>query len=140
MRALLALLLTAACATTAGTVPAERVAGCWIQRDGSGGATTMRWLADASSPGALRGEKAVMSGDGGAGAHEVYRLEPNGDAWTLCQIEAAGERCWQVAEGAEGSLEGGRAFIDAHREDLRITIVGDGADRVVFQGARDGCD
>jgi hypothetical protein len=139
MRALLALLLTAACATTAGTAPAERVAGCWIQRDGSGGATTMRWLPDASRSGALRGDKLVYAG-GGATQNEQYRLEPHGETWTLCQIETAGERCWQVAEGQEGSLEGGRAFIDAHREDLRITIVGDGADRVVFQGARDGCD
>ncbi len=138
MRAFLALLFTAACATTFGGQPGDRVAGCWIERDGSGGATTMRWLPDPQRPGALRGDKLVYA-SGGA-QNEQYRLEPNGEAWTFCQIEAAGERCWQVAEGEEGSLEGGRAFIDAHREDLRITIVGDGADRVVFQGARDGCD
>lgn len=139
MRALFALLLTAACATVPAETPASRVAGCWIARDGSGGATTMRWLRDAQRPGVLNGDRLVYGADG-APQSERYRLEPNGDLWSLCQIEATGERCWQVAEGEEGSLEGGRAFIDAHRENLRITVVGDGADRVVFQGARDGCD
>jgi hypothetical protein len=139
MRVLFALLLTAACATTLAGQPGERVAGCWIQRDGSGGATTMRWLPDAARPGSLRGDRLVYSG-AGATQNETYRLEPNGETWTLCQIEAAGERCWQVAMDDEGSLEGGRAFIDTHAEDLRITVVGDGQDRVIFQGARDGCD
>jgi len=140
MRAILTLLFVAACATASGASPAERLAGCWIARDGAGGATTMRWLADGQRPGSLRGDKATMAGDGGVTAHELYRLEPRGEAWALCQLESAGERCWQVAQGEEGSLEGGRAFVDAHRESLRITIVGDGADRVVFQGDRDGCD
>jgi hypothetical protein len=139
MRALFVLLLTAACATVSAETPGSRVAGCWIARDGSGGATTMRWLRDTQRPSALHGDGLVYGADG-ATQSERYRLEPNGETWSLCQIEAAGERCWQVAEGEEGSLEGGRAFIDAHRENLRITIVGDGADRVVFQGARDGCD
>lgn len=139
MRALFALLLTAACATVAGETPASRVAGCWIARDDAGGATTMRWLPDPQRPGALQGDRLVYAGSG-ATESERYRLQASGQTWSLCQIETAGERCWQVAEGNEGSLEGGRAFIDAHREDLRITIVGDGADRVVFQGARDGCD
>jgi hypothetical protein len=135
----LALLLLAGCATIGGETPASRVAGCWIQRDASGGAATMRWLADAQRPGALAGDKLVYAADGGTQS-ERYRLEPRRDTWALCQIEEAGERCWQVAQGEEGSLEGGRAFIDAHRESLRISIVGDGADRVVFEGARDGCD
>jgi hypothetical protein len=135
----LALLFVAACATVSGETPAARVAGCWIDRDGAGGATTMRWLNDAQRPGALQGDKLVYASSG-ATESERYRLEPGGDAWSLCRIEDAGERCWQVAQGDEGSLEGGRAFIDAHREELRITIVGDGADRTVFQGARDGCD
>jgi len=139
MRALFALLLTAACATTLAGEPGERVAGCWIARDASGGATTMRWLPDQQRPGALRGDKLVYAA-GGATQNETYRLEPNAAGWTLCQIEAAGERCWQVAHGDEGSLEGGRAFIDEHEERLRITVVGDGQDRVIFQGARDGCD
>lgn len=135
----LALLLVAACATISGETPASRVAGCWIQRDSTGGAATIRWLGDAERAGALRGDKLVYGADGATQA-ERYRLEPRGEAWALCQIEDAGERCWQVAQGEEGSLEGGRAFIDAHREELRITVVGDGADRTVFEGARDGCD
>jgi hypothetical protein len=139
MRVLLAVLLSAACATVGAASPAERVAGCWIARADAGGATTMRWLPDVLTPGALRGDKLVYSG-GGATQNEAYRLEPNGESWSLCQIEDTGERCWQVAVADEGSLEGGRAFIDVHRETLRITIVGDGADRTVFQGARDGCD
>lgn len=135
----LALLFVAACATVSGETPASRVAGCWIDRDGAGGATTMRWLNNADRPGTLQGDKLVYAASG-ATSSERYRLEPRGDSWALCQLEDAGERCWQVAQGNEGSLEGGRAFIDAHREELRITIVGDGADRTVFQGARDGCD
>jgi hypothetical protein len=99
---------------------------------------TMRWFADAERPGALRGDKLVYGGS--APQRERYRLEPRGETWSLCQLEAAGERCWQVAQGEEGSLEGGRAFIDTHGDRLRISIVGDGADRVVFQGNRDGCD
>ena len=136
MRAFLLLCLAAACATVAPASPGGRVAGCWIARDDAGGAQTMRWLPDADRPGALRGEKSVMS----ASVNELYRLEASGDVWSLCQIETAGERCWRVAEGREGSLEGGRAFIDAHHETLRISVVGDGADRVIFEGARDGCD
>lgn len=135
MRALLALLFAAACATISPPSPAGRVAGCWIARDETGGAVTMRWLPDAARPDALNGEKAVLGG-----GHERYRLEAGGDAWLLCQIEAAGERCWLVAEAQEGSLEGGRAFIDALGDSLRISIVGDGEDRIVFDGARDGCD
>jgi hypothetical protein len=45
-----------------------------------------------------------------------------------------------VARGEGGSLEGGRAFIDTHGERLRIAVVGDGPERVIFQGRRDGCD
>lgn len=137
MRAVFALLFLAACATASGS-PAERVAGCWISR-GEQGATTMRWLPDASRPGALQGDKLAYE-SAGAQQAERYRLEPRGEGWALCQIETGGERCWQVAQGDEGSLEGGRAFIDAHREGLRISIVGDGAERTIFEGARDGCD
>ncbi len=138
MRALALVVMVAACATT-GEAPPDRLAGCWIARDGSGGATTMRWLPDTERPGALRGERLVYTAEG-AGPSESYRLEPRGDRWALCQASAEGERCWQVAQGEQGSLEGGRAFIDAHSEQLRISIVGDGPERVVFQGNRDGCD
>jgi hypothetical protein len=138
MRTLLALLFIAGCATTPGPSPADRVAGCWISRD-EAGATTMRWFADTDRPGALRGDKLTYV-SGAAGQAERYSLAPRGGGWALCAMESAGERCWQVAEGQEGSLEGGRAFIDAHHDDLRISIMGDGAERVVFDGARDGCD
>lgn len=134
MRALVALVLVAACATTP-EPPPERLAGCWIARDDRGGATVMRWLPDPERAGALAGEKSSMSG-----AVERYRLEPRGAGWALCELTADGERCWQVAQGEEGSLEGGRAFIDTHGESLRITVLGDGAERTVFQGQRDGCD
>jgi hypothetical protein len=45
-----------------------------------------------------------------------------------------------VATGNSGSLEGGRAFIDIHRDRLRIAILDGRVERVIFQGARDGCD
>jgi hypothetical protein len=45
-----------------------------------------------------------------------------------------------VAQGESGSLEGGRAFIDAFSDRLRISVVGDGDERTIFQGRRDGCD
>jgi hypothetical protein len=48
-------------------------------------------------------------------------------------------RCWRVAEGDGGSLEGGRAFIDAHGDRLRITVLGDGPEHLIFYGRRQGC-
>lgn len=139
MRVLPALVAVAGCATASMSSPAQRVAGCWIAREDAGAATTMRWLTDAARPGALAGETLVY-GPQGATQVERYRLEPRGENWALCQIESAGERCWQVAQDEEGSLEGGRAFIDSHREALRISVVGDGSERVIFEGQRDGCD
>ena len=70
-------------------------------------------------------------------ASTAYRLEPRGEGWALCEVGGA---CWTVAEGEGGSLEGGRAFIDASDESVRISIVHDGVEREIFQGARDGCD
>jgi hypothetical protein len=60
----------------------------------------------------------------------------------VCELDAEGAatKCWIVARGAGGSLEGGRVFIDTHGERLRITVAGDGPERVIFQGNRDGCD
>jgi len=140
MRAFVALVLVAACATTAaGAGAAERVRGCWIERDEAGGAVTMRWLPDQTRPGALRGDK-LGYGAGGAVHNETYRLEPHGETSSLCQVLAEGERCWVVASGEGGSLEGGRAFIDVHQERLRISVIGDGPDRIVYEGNRDGCD
>lgn len=139
MRTLFALVFVAACATVYAPSPASRVAGCWIDRN-EHAVTTMRWFGDEMRPGALRGDLLLYPEGAETPQAEIYRLEPRGQNWALCQVEAVGERCWQVAEGAEGSLAGGRAFIDAHSESLRITIMGDGDDRVIFQGARDGCD
>jgi hypothetical protein len=82
MRAFFALLLTAACATVAAETPASRVAGCWIARDGSGGATTMRWLRDTQRPSALHGDRLAYGADG-ATQSERYRLEPAGEHWSL---------------------------------------------------------
>jgi hypothetical protein len=31
-------------------------------------------------------------------------------------------------------------FVDTHGEALRITVIGDGPERTIFQGRRDGCD
>jgi hypothetical protein len=71
-----------------------------------------------------------------------YSLEPSDAGWSLCELDAAGAatRCWQVAEGEGGPLEGGRAFIDAHGDRLRISVIGDGPEQLIFSGRRSGCD
>lgn len=134
-----ACLFVAACATTPAP-PAERLAGCWISRDGAV-TTTMRWLPDAERPGALAGARLAYGADS-AVSNTDYSLEPSAAGTSLCELGADGAavRCWQVAEGEGGSLESGRAFIDTHRERMRITIIGDGPDQVIFAGSRDGCD
>jgi hypothetical protein len=136
---LAAALLLAGCATTdAETPPPERVAGCWINRDA--GASTMRWLPDRSRPEALAGSL-VVYGQTGVASNRRFSLEPSGDGWSLCELDAgAATRCWQVAQGQGGSLEGGRVFIDAHGDRLRIAVIGDGPEQVIFHGRRDGCD
>lgn len=132
--------LLAACATVGATAPPpERVAGCWIDRDNAG-ATTMRWLPDRGRPGVLAGAKLVYRPTGAPIASR-YALEQSEEGWSMCQLEGGvATRCWQVAEGQGGSLEGGRVFIDAYGDRLRITVIGDGPDRVIFNGRRDGCD
>lgn len=140
MRAVVAsCLLLAACVTPSSRTPAERVAGCWINRDA--GAVTMRWLPDRERPGVLTGHKLVY-GQTGAPRGTRFTLEPSETGSSLCEIGAddAATRCWRVAEGEGGSLEGGRAFIDAHGDRLRISIIGDGPYREIFYGRRDGCD
>lgn len=137
MRAVLASLLLAACATTSGPPPTQRVAGCWIER--SGVTRTMRWFADSTQPGALIG--AVLEYRGGSAAGSArYRLAQEGEGWRMCVLEGGTSgQCWQVAQGQDGSLEGGRVFIDSYGDRLRIAIVGEG-ERVIFDGRRDGCD
>lgn len=140
MKRLLVCLLLAACATApTSRTPAERVHGCWINRDA--GATTMRWLPDRERAGVMTGAKLVYR-QGGSPTSTRYTLEPSEAGWSLCELDAAGaaSRCWQVAQGEGGSLDGGRAFIDAHSDRLRITVIGDGPDQNIFQGRRDGCD
>lgn len=134
------LLFVAACASVAPPrSPDQRLAGCWINRDV--GATTMRWLPDRARPGVLAGSKLVYR-QGGAPVATRYSLEPSESGWSMCEIDAGGAatRCWEVAQGQGGSLEGGRVFIDAHGDRLRISVIGDGPDRVLFHGRRDGCD
>jgi hypothetical protein len=71
-----------------------------------------------------------------------YTLEPSEQGHSLCELDASGAAriCWVVARGEGGSLEGGRAFIDSYGDRLRISIVGDGPERIIFHGRRDGCD
>lgn len=134
------LLFVAACATTASDrPPAEQLRGCWINRDV--GVTTMRWLPDSARPDVLAGVRHVYRQ---TGAPQVtrYTLEPSEEGASVCELDAAraATKCWIVARGAGGSLEGGRVFIDTHGERLRIAVVGDGPERVIFLGRRDGCD
>jgi hypothetical protein len=126
-------LALAACATAA--PPPERVAGCWIDRDAG---VTMRWFADDAAPSALVGDW-LRYQDDGVPVSMSFRLEPSDTGWRLCST-TGDATCWRVAQGEGGSLEGGRAFIDGDGARLRIAILGDGDERVIFDGRRDGCD
>mgnify|MGYP000861804197 CR=1 FL=1 len=140
MRALLALVFLASCASAGDTrSPADRVAGCWINRDV--GVSTMRWLPDPAHAGVLIGSKLVYS-QSGANRATRYSLSQGVEAWGLCELDATGAStvCWQVAQGQGGSLDGGRAFIDASGDALRIAVIGAGPEQIIFQGRRDGCD
>ncbi len=141
MRSVLVSLLLAACATAAAPPPDQRVAGCWIDR-GQNKTVTMRWLRG-DTAGVLIGDRLEYGRTGAPGPHQRFSLAPRGEAHALCELNAAGEsgQCWDVAQGESGSLEGGRVFIDRHREHLRIAIVGGpGENRVLFEGQQDGCD
>lgn len=138
MKALVAALMLAACATTANEPP-DRVAGCWIERTSRGGAATIRWFPDPNRPEVLVGNYLAYPGAGPT-YQRTYTLS-RGDPWRFCHISSSGaERCWDVAHGDSGSLEGGRVFIDLHSERLRIALLDGAVERVIFQGARDGCD
>jgi len=138
MRVLVALVLLASCATAPPTTPSERVAGCWIARGEGGDAVTMRWLPGPA--GTLNGDLLRYTSAGASG-REAYVLREGAGAWTLCETtEGSAGACWTVAQSESGSLEGGRAFIDAHGDRLRIAILDGGGERVLFQGNRDGCD
>lgn len=139
-RAVIACLVVSACATMAPAAPpADRLAGCWISRETN--TVTMRWLPNRERPGVLEGSR-IVYGQANVISSTNYSFEQSDAGPSLCELDADGAatRCWMVADGEGGSLEGGRAFIDAHGERLRITIIGDGPTRTLFQGRRDGCD
>lgn len=137
MRALIACVLLAACATGSEMNPAQRLAGCWINRDA--GAARMRWSQSPNSEGAFLGSRTAF-GIAGANATERYALENADGGWRLCRLEESnGPHCWAVAQGEGGPLIGGRAFIDGGSDNLRIAIIGEGPERVIFQGHREAC-
>ena len=137
MRALIACVLLAACATGSAATPAEKLAGCWINRDA--GASRMRWSQTPDANGAYLGSKTSF-GIAGGNTTERYTLESVGGGWRLCRANGAeGSHCWGVAQGEGGSLTGGRAFIDAGGDNLRIAVIGEGPERVIFQGRREAC-
>ena len=137
MRSLIACVALAGCATVSTLTPPERLTGCWVNRDA--GAVTMRWAEDPARPGFLLGSKTTFGL--GANVMERYLLEPVGAEWRLCQRLAgpATPRCWGVAHGDGGSLEGGRVFIDGGGDNVRVAVMGDGPERVIFQGRRENC-
>lgn len=138
MRALIACLFAAACATTPSSLPAERVHGCWIARGDM--TTTFRWLPDAQAGGRMTGVSMIY-GSGAPQRGGRYVVEERNGAWAFCQLDTAqGETCWRVADGRAGSLDGGRAFIDQNGERLRISVVSAEGERLIFDGQRDGCD
>lgn len=139
MRPLIALVILAACASSP-EPPPQRAAGCWIDRSEDGAVSTMRWLRDRARPGVLDGRLLVYGAEGGENRHAHYTLEPREDHYVMCSHWQAEPICWKVAEGNEGSLEGGRVFIDASDERLRIAVLSDGVEDVIFEGSRDGCD
>lgn len=134
MRVLLLTGLVAACATGAGVPPPERVLGCWASSDG---ATRMNWAApNPENPSSLRGSWS------GGGVQRSFTLERSGAGYSFCEIESgdsASGRCFEVARGRQGALENGRAFIDQAGGRLRLSIAGDGPERVIFVGRRSAC-
>ncbi len=128
MRILAASLVLAACATAPAPPPGARLEGCWLNRQAG---QSMSWLPDPARAGVLNG---LRSGGGS------FVLRPSDQGWRFCELSPAGERCWSVAEGGGGSLEGGRVFVDGHGDRLRIELVGDGPSQVIFQGRRTRCE
>jgi hypothetical protein len=118
-------MLLAGCITAAPPrAPPDELAGCWVNRHSG---AVMRWTPDASRANVLQG----LVRD------QAYSVEPDGEGWKLCR--ASDNRCWAVARGNGGSLEGGRVFIDADGPGVRITVVGDGPARLLFEGRHSAC-
>jgi hypothetical protein len=138
MRMLAACLALAACAAAPDLPAAQRLVGCWISR-GPSAVVTMRWMPDAAHAGVMNGVLTNQS----AGGRTLYVLTPTSEGELFCRLDddgAASSRCWSVAAGEAGSLEGGRVFIDAYGERLRIEVLGAGPRELIFEGRRDGCD
>ena len=142
MRFAAALLLLAACATAPPPLPPppERLAGCWIDRREDGAVVTMRWLPERGRPNVLEGQWLEYRRDSADQRRARYTLETRTDHYVMCSHWQEQPICWKVAEGQGGSLEGGRVFIDAGEETLRVSVLSDGLEDVVFEGQRDGCD
>jgi hypothetical protein len=101
--------------------------------------TTMRW--SAGNDGISSGTRLRYGSPTGPQTVR-FELRPEDDGWRVCELGAAGEdvHCWGVAQGDGGTLDGGRAFIDLHGDRLRIAVLGDGPEQLIFSGRRDGCD
>lgn len=130
MRALAFAVLLMGCATAQPGPPSDRVAGCWAD---SAAMTTLRWRADAE--GRVVGELRETPVNGTASTRN-FVLSQAGEAWQVC--DASGQPCWTVAQTRDGSLEGGRAFIDRYRNRLHFSIVdadGRSVARFVGEGA-----
>jgi hypothetical protein len=140
MRFAAVLLFLSACATASAPAPPERLAGCWIDRESDDLTTTMRWLPDRARPDVLEGNLLEYSRNTSENRSSRYTLEPREDHHVMCSHWQEEPVCWKVAEGEEGSLEGGRVFIDAGEQRLRIAVLSDGVEDVIFEGQRDGCD
>ncbi len=129
MRILLAALFLSACATA---VPSQRVNGCWVSNEEGAPPAMLSFTPDRSRPGILHG--ALIRN----GVRENYDLRQYVTGWSFCQMGATAT-CWQVAEAESGSLEGGRAFIDSEADHLRISVIAQDGERVIFQGVRGDC-
>jgi hypothetical protein len=101
----------------------------------------MRWLPDRGSgpTAALIGESMTYAPQG-ATQHARYRLEPRGEGWVLCRLDADDNACWPVSGAPAGPLAPGRVAVQGSGEHLHITRIADDVVEDIFVGRRDGCD
>lgn len=135
MRMTFACLALAACAIAPAPTPAARLVGCWVaQRPIT---LVMDWAPDPAQPEVMIGVRS----DPARGESTRFSLAPSDQGPVFCELgpSDANQRCWGVAEGEGGSLEGGRAFIDRHGERLTIEILGASPSLIVFQGHSRRC-
>ena len=134
MRAIALALLLMGCATAQSGPPSDRLAGCWADTT-QGGVSTLRWRPDPE--GRLLGELRETPVNGAPWTGN-FILRQAGEIWQVCDV--SGQPCWTVAETREGSMEGGRAFIDRYRDRLHFSIVGaDGRSVARFVGESAPC-